>query len=104
MWWLWAIARVLIGFGAITIVQKLLTREIKTPARALAWHMSFSFVFWSILYVSTTPEPWILDPRMLPVASLGLFGIFASYSYWHAIRLSVSKTALLGQGDDLMAF
>lgn len=102
-WWFWVILRVVIGFGAMTIVLKLLTQKIESRTRAMAWQNGLSFLFWSAVCVTTMPAPWHANSSMAIIAVLGFFGSFASYCHWRAFKLSVSKTALLGQGDDLIA-
>lgn len=99
-WQLIVLTRVLSAHIVIPIMMKKLT---SSPSRARKIVLQFgACAVFSTLLVLITGEN-IATPTTLLVALVGVANSFGAYSHWRAVDISLSKTALFTQFDDILS-
>lgn len=102
-WWVFVIIRVVVGYGVNTVITKELT-DLPSRPRTLAWKEGFGVLLWVLLSIAMGALPAFDDRKMYIIAGMGSMSSLASYYHWRAMEKSISKTTLLDQFDDAMAF
>ncbi len=100
MWLLPVVLGVLVGY----IVQPILNKKMAgapSRARSLVWQFAFAAIYANVICVAT--GSFALNTAFGLVFGIGVANAFANYSYWRAIDMSLSKTSLFTQADDLIA-
>jgi hypothetical protein len=55
------------------------------------------------IFLALFPEGLAWDTQMLMAAGVGVANSFACYAHWRAADISLSRTSVLAQGDDIIA-
>ncbi len=76
--------------------------DLPSRTRNLCWQYLFAAIF-ANLTALVVGVNFFKDPRVIVIVILGIFNAFACYCYWRAIAISLSKTSLFTQADDLTA-
>lgn len=98
-WQIPVLCRIIIGY----LVQPMLIKRIATKpsrTRSLVWQYFFAASFAMITALIFGAE--LRDGRLLLVAVIGMFNAFACYCHWRAVDISLSRTSLFTQADDLI--
>lgn len=91
--------RVIIGYMiAPALIKKIATAPSRT--RSLAWQYFFSAIL--ALSVALIADANLWETRMVVVTVIGAFNAFACYCHWRAVDISLSRTSLFTQADDLI--
>lgn len=100
---IWIIPVVLRALNSY-VVEPILTKRMThkpSRARSLVWtYLVAALIMLSIGIVTQTD---FLVPGMVMVLIIGALNAFAAYSKWRAFAISLSKTSLFTQADDLIA-
>lgn len=91
---------VLIGYIIAPILIKMIARAPSRP-RSLSWQYFFCGVLASAAALLNGAD--LADQRLLIVAGIGAVNAFACYCHWRAVDISMTRTALFTQGDDIIA-
>lgn len=92
------VCRIIAGYMISPYLIKKITTE-PSRTRSLVWQYSFTAVL--ALTVSAIVGANLWEPRVAAVAVIGAFNAFACYCQWRAANISLSKTSLFTQADDL---
>ncbi|MFH1822648.1 MAG: EamA family transporter [Patescibacteria group bacterium] len=100
--------QIIISLRIITayVFTPLLLKKITgLPARTrrLCWQFFFCAIFSFLFLLLFKENISVINKFWLIIAGVGLINSFACYSYWRAIDISLSKTALFTQADDIIA-
>src|SRR3989344_9413055 len=98
-WQVPVILRIVIGY----LILPVLTKKIaKAPSRTrnLVWQYFLAAVFALIFAAIQGAE--LFQSRVLIVMLIGAFNAFACYCQWRAVDISLSKTSIATQWDDLI--
>lgn len=102
-WQIAVLSRIILGH----IIGQVVFKKISgLPSRILNMSWMFSFcVILSIVFVILIKDDYysIFNKYWLEIAGIGVFNGFAAYCLWRAVDISLSKTALFTQADDLTA-
>lgn len=83
---------------APVLIKKIATAPSRT--RSLMWQYIFSSFF--ALIVGLITDAQLFDQRLIIVVLLGFCNAFACYCHWRAVDISLSRTSLFSQADDLI--
>ena len=98
-WQIPVMCRIIFGYMiAPALIKKIATAPSRT--RALVWQYFFSAIL--ALTVALIADANLLEKRMAAVAIIGAFNAFACYCHWRAVDISLSRTSLFTQADDLI--
>ena len=100
-WLIPIILTCLVGY----ILQPILSKKIadlKSRTRNLCWQYFFAAIFANGIALIGGFN-YLEDPRVIAIVVIGIFNAFGCYCYWRAIAVSLSKTSLFTQADDLSA-
>ncbi len=98
-WQIPVMCRVIIGYMiAPALIKKIATAPSRT--RSLVWQYFFSAVFALSIALIAGANLW--ETRVIAVAIIGAFNAFACYCHWRAVDISLSRTSLFTQADDLI--
>lgn len=98
-WQIPVLCRIVIGY----LISPMLIKRIATKpsrTRSLVWQYFFSASF--ALLAALIFGANLQDRRLLAVAVIGMFNAFACYCHWRAAAISLSRTSLFTQADDLI--
>lgn len=98
-WQIPVIFRILFGNCIAPILIKRIT-TLPSRTRNLFWQYFFTTVFSVATALILQTDVWNHDT--LVVMIIGAFNAFACYCQWRAVDISLSKTSLFTQGDDLI--
>ncbi|MBI2577535.1 MAG: hypothetical protein HYV77_01685 [Candidatus Wildermuthbacteria bacterium] len=86
------------------VLPFLLKKIVGLPGRTtrLVWQFGLAFAF-SLILVLTTGNPLFFGFPTLLLLLIGLLNSVGAYSQWRAMDVSLSKNAMLAQGDDIVA-
>ncbi|MEK7583932.1 MAG: hypothetical protein AAB490_01695 [Patescibacteria group bacterium] len=100
MWLIPVFLKVLFGNIVTPIVLKKVTSQGSRSRRFRSQYIFASVLVWAtVLLMSGGNIAW---PSFGLVLLIGFLQSFGTYCYWHAIKISVSKTAVTTQFDDLL--
>lgn len=97
----WQIPVILRVIFSYIIAPNLIKRITSAPSRtrSLVWQYFFAAVF--ALLIALISGTNFVGWQILTVAIIGAFNAFACYCHWRAVDISLSKTSLFTQADDL---
>lgn len=102
MHWLVPVALVsLVGYVVQPYFNKKIA-DLPSRTRNLCWQYLFAAILANLIALVAGVN-FFKDPRVIVIAILGIFNAFGCYCYWRAINVSLSKTSLFTQADDLTA-
>ena len=91
--------RIVFGYMiAPTLIKKIATAPSRT--RSLTWQYFFSAILALSVALFAGANLW--EQRVIAVAVIGAFNAFACYCHWRAVNISLSRTSLFTQADDLI--
>lgn len=98
-WQIVVLSRVIFGhvFGPIFLKK---IADLPATKQRLCWQFGYCLLF-SIIYTSFVGFQY--HSALWIVVTIGFFNSFGAYCQWRAINISLSKTALFTQADDLIA-
>ena len=99
-WQIPLILAIIIGHLIVPFLIKRIT-QLPSRTRNLVWQYFFCALFATIIAFITGTK--FFDKQFLIIAIIGIFNAFGCYCQWRAIDLSLSKTSLFTQADDLIA-
>jgi len=99
-WQISALLRALVAYGVQPTVTKKVV-DLPSPTRRLVWMFGLCFAF-SAVALAVTRQTIHLAHAW--VAILGALNCVALYWHWNAVRISLSKSAIFAQMDDVVAF
>lgn len=99
MWLIPVFLKVLFGNVATPIVLKKVTSQGSRSRRFRSQYIFAAILVWMAVLLSGSSIAW---PSFGLVLLIGFLQSFGSYCYWHAIKISMSKTAVTTQFDDLL--
>lgn len=100
-WEIIVFAAALYQFGLVQIAVKKIGSVEGSRTRKLVWQFAFTALF-SLLLIPFVGLPE-LGWAALAIALLGIFNAFGCYCHWRAYDISMSRTAMLTNLDDLIA-
>lgn len=104
MWQILTFIRVIIAYVLIVILIKKFTGLPSRNSR-IAWQYFFCFVLSLLFAVGTKiflgAGVDIFNKYWIIMFFIGIINSIAVYCYWHAVNISLSKTSLFTQADDL---
>ncbi len=100
-WQVIVFSRVVLGHIIGTALLKKLLQSYKIDRKKLlCWQFSFCLIF-SIIYALIFG--FTFRPILWLIVGIGILNSFGAYCQWRAIDLSLSKTSLFTQADDLIS-
>lgn len=102
MHWLIPVALTsLIGYVVQPYFNKRIA-DLPSRTRNLCWQYLFAAIFANLIALVVGVN-FFKDQQVIIITILGIFNAFGCYCYWRAIAVSLSKTSLFTQADDLTA-
>ena len=98
-WQFAVLFRALIAYGIQPVFMKK-AADLPSPTRRLAWMFGWAFVFAVVGMLVMRETPHLANAW---IASLGVLNSIALYCYWKAMKISLSKSAIFAQADDIVA-
>ncbi|OGY92476.1 MAG: hypothetical protein A3B31_01170 [Candidatus Komeilibacteria bacterium RIFCSPLOWO2_01_FULL_53_11] len=99
MWMIPVFLKVLFGNIATPIVLKKVTSQGSRSRRFRSQYIFAAVLVWAAVLLSGNT---VASPSFGLVLLIGFLQSFGTYCYWHAIKISMSKTAVTTQFDDLL--
>lgn len=97
-WQIPVLCRIIFGYLIAPSLIKIIAGS-PSRTRSLVWQYFFSAVFALTTALIIGADLW--ETRIIVVAVIGAFNAFACYCHWRAVDISLSKTSLFTQADDL---
>jgi hypothetical protein len=86
--------------GNPIVIKKSTGLPGRTPRLVLMFLVNASLA-WLLLAVFPASAIW--DERLLMVGGIGVMNSVANYAHWRAADVSLSRTSVMAQGDDIIA-
>ncbi|MBI1984719.1 MAG: hypothetical protein HYS60_01250 [Candidatus Wildermuthbacteria bacterium] len=100
MWQVLVLLRIFLANIVASILVKRIT-GLPSRTRRLVWQFGFAFLF--SLALAGIAGSSLSNSGLLVIAGIGIINSFGAYCQWKAIDISLSKTSLFTQADDLIA-